>query len=243
MRALFATMRSICLLLLACFTLGARPLHAEPVPPASSGEFIIVSGGVSLWIWEKWKANPHDNWWMNFIRAARIRIQEIKAAQPDAQITWLVFRPSYESRAKQENNDLISHISSVRDAFGVKLMWFDRSSQLVNYLNAGQPRDKVKIANFEYYGHSNKACLMFDYSNDIDSASKVWLHQDELKQIKRGIFSRDAYVKSWGCYTGESMSKKWKDATGVTMIGAKGKTQYMTDELPVLASPVGRWIR
>lgn len=243
MRALFAAMRFICLLLLACFTLGTRPLHAEPVPPASSGEFIIVSGGVSLWIWEKWKANPHDNWWMNFIRASRIRIQEIKTAQPDAQITWLVFRPSYESRAKQENNDLISHITSVRDAFGVKLMWFDRSSQLINYLNAGQPRDQVKIADLEYYGHSNKACWMFDYSNNIDSASKVWLHQDELKQLKRGIFSRDAYVKSWGCYTGESMSKKWKEATGATMIGAKGKTQYMTDELPVLASPVGRWIR
>ena len=89
-------MRFVCLLLAACFVLHAAPVRAaEPVPPASSGEFIIISGGVSLWMWEKWKANPHDNWWMNFIRAARIRIQEIQAAQPDAQITWLVYRPSY----------------------------------------------------------------------------------------------------------------------------------------------------
>jgi hypothetical protein len=236
-------MRSVFLLLLACFTLAASPLRADPVPPASSGEFIIISGGVSLWVWEKWKANPHDNWWMNFIRAARIRIQEIKAAQPDAQITWLVFRPAYESRAKQENNNLISHINSVRDAYGVKLMWFDRSAQVVNYLNGGQPRAQVKIANLEFYGHSNKACWMFDYSNNIDSASKVWLHQDELKQIKRGIFSRDAYVKSWGCHSGESMTKAFKTATGVTMIGAVGKTQYMDEELPVLSSPTGRWVR
>ena len=49
---------------------------------------------------------------------SRIRIQEIQAAQPDAKITWLVFRPSYESRARQEHNDLISHITSVRDAYG-----------------------------------------------------------------------------------------------------------------------------
>ena len=56
---------------------------------------------------------------------------------------------------------------------------------------------------------------MFDYSNNIDSASKVWLHQDDLKKINRGIFARDAYVKSWGCHTGESMSKKWHEATGV----------------------------
>ena len=179
-------MRSVVLLLLASFTLAATPLRADPVPPAASGEFIILTGGVSLWVWEKWKANPHDNWWMNFIRASRIRIQEIQTLSPGAQITWLVYRPSYESRSRQEHNDLIGHITSVRDAYGVKLMWFDKPSQVINYLNAGQPRDRVKIANFEFYGHSNKACWMFDYSNNIDSASKCWLHQDELKQIKRG---------------------------------------------------------
>ncbi len=237
-------MRFHCLLLATCFAVHAAPLRAaEPVPPAASGEFVIVAGGVSLWVWEKWKANPHDNWWMNFIRASRIRIQQIKTEQPEAQITWLVFRPSYESRARQENNNLIGHITSVRDAYGVKLMWFDNTAQLVNYLNAGQPRATTKVALFEFYGHSNKACFMFDYSNNIDSASKVWLHQDDLKKINRGIFARGAYVKSWGCHTGESMSKKWRDATGVTMIGATGKTQFMTDELPVLASPTGRWVR
>ena len=30
---------------------------------------------------------------------------------------------------------------------------------------------------------------------------------------------------------------------GVGMIGAIGKTQYMTDELPILSSPNGRWTR
>ena len=83
---------------------------------------------------------------------------------------------------------------------------------------------------------------MFDYSNNIDSASKVWLHQDDLKQVNRGIFSRDAYVKSWSCHTGESMSQIFKKNTGVVMIGATGKTQYMTDELPILSSPNGRWV-
>jgi hypothetical protein len=180
---------------------------------------------------------------MNFIRASRIRIEEIKTAEPDAQITWLVYRPAYEARAKQENNDLISHITSVRDAFGVKLMWFDKPTQVINYLNEGQPRGTVKIADFEYFGHSNKACWMFDYSNNIDSASKVWLHQDDLKQVHRGIFARDAYVKSWSCHTGESMNKIFKTQTGATMIGATGKTQYMTDELPILSSPDGKWVR
>ncbi len=235
-------MRSICLILLACFTLAAAPARADVVPPPN-GEYIILTGGVSMWIWEKWKANPHDNWWMNFVRASRLRMEEIKTAHPDAQITWLVYRPAYEHRAKQDNNDLIGHITSVRDAYNVKLMWFDKTAQVINYLNAGQPRDRLKVVDFEYFGHSNKACFMFDYSNNIDSASKTWLHQDDLKQINRGDFSRDAFVKAWGCYTGESMSKLFKDQTGVAMIGAIGKTQYMTDELPVLASPTGRWAK
>jgi hypothetical protein len=84
---------------------------------------------------------------------------------------------------------------------------------------------------------------MFDYSNNLDSASKCWLHEDDLKQIRRGIFTRDALVKSWGCHTGESMHRKWKAATGVPMWGAIGKTQYMTDELPVLSSATGRWVK
>jgi hypothetical protein len=131
----------------------------------------------------------------------------------------------------------------VRDAYKVKLIWFDSAADVISYLNNGQDRSRTKIANFEFFGHSNKACWMFDYSNMIDSASKAWLHQDELGKIKRGIFSRDAFVKSWSCHTGESMSGKWRSATGVPMIGAIGKTQYMTHELPVLSSVTGRWTR
>ena len=232
-------MKPFVLLLTLLLALAAVPSRA-----AESGrEYILIAGGVSLHKWEKYKAQPHDNWWMNFIRASRIRIQQIQAQEPDAQITWFVYKPSYVERAKVEKNDLISHIESVRDAFKVKLVFFDKTQQLIDYLNAGQPRDRVKICNFEFFGHSNKACWMFDYSNNLDSASKCWLHEDDLRQIRRGIFTRDALVKSWGCHTGESMHRKWKAATGVPMWGAIGKTQYMTDELPVLSSATGRWVK
>jgi hypothetical protein len=49
-------------------------------------------------------------------------------------------------------------------------------------------------------------------------------------------------IKSWGCHTGESMSKKWLAATGVPMWGVIGKTQYMMEELPVLSSKNGKWV-
>ena len=232
-------MRQLALLILIIVGLFATPARAVD----SNREYIILAGGVSLWAWEKFKAQPHDNWWMNFVRASRLRIQELQRQNPGIQITWLVYRPSYLARAKQEKNDLISHIQSVRDAYRVKLVFFDTTQELIDYLNHGQPRDRVKISGFEFFGHSNKACWMFDYSSNIDSASKAFLHENEMVKIRRGIFARDAFVKSWGCHTGESMSKKFASATGARMIGAIGKTQYMTDELPILSTPGGRWVR
>ena len=125
-------------LLLVCI-FAATALRAEDArEPASPGETIIVSGGVSLWVWEKWKAEPHDNWWANFVRAARIRIEQIKTARPDQPITWLVYRPAYVTRSRQDNRDYTALVASVRDTFHIKLLWFDSAAQLINYLKIGK---------------------------------------------------------------------------------------------------------
>ncbi len=209
-------------------------------------EYVIVSGGPSLMEWEKFKAEPHDRWWGNFIRSARFRIQEIrKELGPGKRITWLVYRPAYARRAAQmrghDNTDVIANIQSVRDKYGVNLVWFDQGSDVIAYLNGGLPRNQVKISGFEFFGHSNSRCFMFDYSNEIDSGSKAWLHQDDLKGIHRGIFAKDAYIKSWGCHTGESMSKAFKAATGKRMIGAIGKTDYSHISTTGEVLVNGRW--
>ncbi|MEP6956725.1 MAG: hypothetical protein ABI883_07850 [Chthoniobacterales bacterium] len=222
-------------LLLLCAVV--MPAHAAVTP-----EYVLLVGGPSLMKWEKYKAQPHDNWWANFVRAARIRTEQVRTKYgPDVKITWLVYKQGYLDRAAQENQDLISHINSVRDAFHLNLVWFHDGKDVIDYLNNGQPRDQVKVAFFEYFGHSNKACFMFDYSSNIESACKSWLHESELTKIARSSFTKDAEVRSWGCHTGESMSKKWRSAVGNKMYGAIGKTQFMTDELPVLCSPGGKW--
>ena len=157
-------------------------------------------------------------------------------------ITWLVYKQGYIDRAEQEHQDLISYIESVRDKYNLNLVWFRDGNGVINYLNSGENRDRIKIAGLEYFGHSNKACFMFDYSSGLDSASKSWLHENELHKIDRRDFARGTYVKSWGCHTGESMSKKWYRATGTHMIGALGKTQFMMEELPILTSEGGKWV-
>jgi hypothetical protein len=241
--------RSLFLALLLVLT-AAPALRAAPRAegfPANNGEFIILTGGPSLIEWEKFKATPHDNFWGNFVRASRVRIEQLRQHYgAAARITWLVYKPGYVRRAEHmkdhDNTDVIANIESVRDKYGVNLVWIGGGGDVINYLNGGLPRDQFKIADFEYFGHSNSRCFMFDYSNEIDSGSKAWLHQDDLRHLHRGLFTRDAFVKSWGCHTGEDMSAYWKRATGRKMIGAIGKTDYSVLIVPgVLPRVNGRW--
>src|SRR5207244_11457829 len=60
-----------------------------------------------------------------------------------------------------------------------------------SYLDRGADRGKNKIVSFDYFGHSNSDCMMFDYSNEVGSASKAWLHKNELRsKLKKGILDR-----------------------------------------------------
>ncbi len=224
-------------------TLIAAAALASAAPArAYEKEYIVLSGGPSLMEWEKYKAIPHDHYWGNFIRSARIRIEEMRAQLgPDARITWLTYAEGYKRRSKQDQQDLIANITSVRDKYRLKLVLFDNAAEVIQYLNAGEPRDQVKIADFEYFGHSNRACFMFDYSNEIDSASKCWLHENDFVKLNRGIFAKDAFVKSWGCHTGEEMSQRFRSATGVRMYGAVGRTDYSNGAVPVLATAQDHW--
>jgi hypothetical protein len=237
-------MKKLSALFFCLAALGSLRLPAAQPEPFQR-EYVLVTGGVSLMEWEKFKGpEAHDHWWANFVRASRIRVEQIRnEAGPSAKITWLVYKTGYIKRQAQEKQNLLGFIESVRDKFNLKLVYFEKGQEVIDYLNAGQPRDQVKIADFEYFGHSNKACFLFDYSNEVDSASKSWLHENDLPKINRGIFTRDALVKSWGCHTGESMSKKWAAATGVKMWGAIGRTMYLMEDLPMLSSVGGKWVK
>jgi len=234
---------SACFVLLFALTLQTLPSRAQPPSaPALEPEYVILSGGPSLMKWEHWKQQPHDLWWMNFIQAARLRIQEMLAnGVPPERIAWLVYAPSYRTRGAQDRRNYIADIATLRDTYRVRLKFFEHTSEVFDYLNKGKPRNQVKIADFEYFGHSNRACWMFDYSNNIDSASKAWLHDNQFDRIEPAIFAKDAWVKSWGCHTAEEMSQKFRKATGIRMWGATGRTQYNTETLPSLASADGRW--
>jgi hypothetical protein len=268
MKRVLTLILSLGLLLAGCCA-DARAQTANPGPPAvrvnanvasvvtpivagPPREYVILTGSSSLYEWEKYKTTPHDQFWGSFVRASRTRIQQIEAQignDPNATITWLIFEDGYKARGAQDQQDYISDINSVRDKYHLHLVPVENGNDVINYLNNGQDRGRVKVVDFEYFGHSNRCCFMFDYSNNIDSASKNYLHEDQLTALHRNDFSRNAFVKSWGCHTGEEMSKKFYAATGTHMIGAIGRTDFSNrDEalngvIPVLSSPDGKWVQ
>ena len=209
---------------------------------AAQYEYIIVSGGPAMRRWENLRraGEQHDRWWGNFIATATNRIRELKKAQPDMPITWLVYRDSYIRRGGEDSKPYTSWVAEKQAKYGIKVVWFSSGDDVIQYINKGQSRWRTKIAGFEYFGHSNKFCFMFDYSSEIYGVSTSWLHQNDLRKISSGAFAPNAYCQSWGCHTGEAMSAMWKKATGLWMVGAYGKTDYtdlhLRDNKPGLSS-------
>jgi hypothetical protein len=223
--------------LLAFLTLGLLTASAEP------REDIVLTGGPALRFMEHGKGDvSHDVYWFNFVDASTIRLQELKAqARPGELITWLIYRPAYASRSQEMGLDLLAQLQQKATTLGVRLVWFNSQAELIAYLNRGLDRDKIKIGDFDYIGHSNKACFLFDYSNTIDTMSIAWLHVKDLGKIHSDIFARDATCKSWGCHSGEMYSQWWKDHFNVPMVGAIGKTDFAHGGLPQLSTADGKW--
>ena len=210
---------------------------------AQTSEAIVLTGGPALRFMEHGKGDvSHDVYWFNFVDASVIRLTQLKSeAKPGEQITWLIYRPAYASRSKELGLDLLAQLQTKAKQLGVTLHWFDSQADLIAYLNKGFDRNKVKIVNFDYFGHSNKACFLFDYSNTIDTMSIAWLHVKDLRLIDSDIFAKDATCKSWGCHSGEEYSQWWKSHFDAPMTGAIGKTDFAHGGLPQLSNSDGKW--
>ena len=213
-------------------------------------EYVILSGGPALRYWEEYRGaqDQHDRYWGNFIRAARIRIDQLRAQHgPAMNITWLVYRPAYESRQVEDTIKRPQYLCTTHEVTtlaaerGVKLVWFNNTDFLIGYLNN---RGGRKMSGFEFYGHSNKYCFLFDYSNNILGVSSCYLHCADLHRLHRGLFAQGALIQSYGCHTGEYMSRIWKKSTGYPMIGASGKTDFSAIKDNVTLPTVnGRWVQ
>jgi hypothetical protein len=208
----------------------------------ASADHVIMTGGPALRDWENLRVpqDQHDRFWGNFVRASTLRMVEIRKAYGEsAPIVWIVYRPGYQDRGKEDRKPYTTWIPELARKRNVTLVWVDSTSSAISSLN-NRPRGSIQT--FDYFGHSNKHCFMLDYGSSIMAACTAWIHERDLSRINRSIFAKDAYCKSWGCHTAQSMSGIWKSRLGVTLEGAKGKTDYTAISRGQL--PIGEgWVR
>jgi len=210
---------------------------------AAENVHFILTGGPALRQWENLRIenNRHDRWWANFIRASTLRMVELRQAYgKESKIVWAVYKDGYTKRGKEDSKPYTTWIENLAKKRNVKLIWFKSGDQAINAINS-QPRSS--ITTFDFFGHSNRYCFMLDYSSKISSASKAWIHQQDLYKIKKYAFKDNCISQSWGCYTGESMSEVWRRRIGHTLVGAQGKTDYVPVGKGKMPAINGTWVR
>lgn len=223
-------------ILLAALVLGCSLSQAVEV---------VLCGGVALRSWENLRGPAaHDNWWANFVRASTVYIDGALAKNPEKDILWLVYRPSYITRGKENQIDYIARIRETAGKRKIRFRFVDSADDAYKAINAAPRNKKDRITGFYYFGHSNPHAFMLDYSNSVMAASKAWMHEKDLaKRINPAIFAPDAECRSYGCYTGRSMSKYWKDAFGVGLWGNLESTRYQPVGEGKLPAGAGEWVK
>ncbi len=210
---------------------------------SAQAEHVIVCGGPALRKWENFRVqdDQHDRWWANFVRASTLRMAEVRLAYgKDAPLVWLVYRPAYEARGREDGKPYTSWIAEQAAKRNATLIWFNSTGDYISKINS-RPRGSVET--FDYFGHSNKHAFMFDYGCDIMAVSTAWLHERDIPRLKSSIFTNNAYCKSWGCHTGSSMSNSWKRHMGIALEGAMGKTLYTGVGQGQMPQGFGGWKR
>ncbi len=204
---------------------------------------VVMTGGPALTKWEglRVKADRHDNWWANFVRASTLRISHIQAKDAGASICWVVYKPGYVTRGKEDGKPYVAWINELASKYKVRLVWVNTSDQAINALNRSA-KTGGKIQSFYYFGHSNPYAFMLDYGNDVMAVSTQFIHETDLLKIDPAAFQPNADCWSYGCYTGMSMSQWWKKIVGVPMWGNMEATRYGPVSSGKLPEGVGKWV-
>jgi hypothetical protein len=216
-----------------------------PLSPLTAAvpEHVILCGGPALRQWENLRVpnERHDQWWANFIRASTLRMAEIRLKHgKDAKLVWIVYRPGYVTRGREDNKPYPIWIEEQATKRNCDLIWVDSGPAAIQAINS---RPSRSIVTFDFFGHSNRYAFMLDYGNDIMAISSAWIHEEDLRKIRGGVFSKKAHCQSYGCHTGESMSRAWAQHVGVRLIGAAGKTDYAVVSQGRLPVVIGSWVR
>ncbi len=224
--------------LLSILSLFALALPAPAVD-------VILTGGCALRSWEQYRGKQlaHDNWWANFVRASTIRMTHIRRQRPDAAITWIVYRPSYQLRGREDGKPYVTWIADLARKYKARLVWVRTKEEAIRALNAAPHGKGDYVSSFYYFGHSNPHAFMLEYSSEILAVSTQYIHETDLETINPAIFRPTSDCRSYGCFTGMSMTGWWKRIVGVPLWGNMKSTYYAPVSEGLLPRGGGRWVK
>lgn len=213
--------------------------------PTARAVDVILTGGCALRSWEQYRGKElaHDNWWANFVRASTIRMAHIRTQRPDAAITWIIYRPSYVARAKEDGKPYIDWITDLAQKYRAKLIWVKTGAEAISAINTAPRGSNDYVQSLYYFGHSNPYAFMLEYSSEIIAVSTQYIHETDLQKIKPSIFRPESDCRSYGCFTGVSMSSWWKQIIGVPLWGNMKSTYYAPVSEGLLPHGGGKWVK
>ena len=204
---------------------------------------VVVSGGVN----KNLMTDPeHDKNWKNFITSAELYIALLKGRLKEGEeIEWHVQKRSYTVRALNDNppgvdgftglGDIyVSDIEILASKMGVKLVWYNGSSELVSNINKGDSEGDARegsdqISDFSYFGHGNAEGWFVE---GMEGGSGPLLKKSEFKKFLGGSFVVGCRSVSYSCNSGtpdakgECVTDAWEAAVGHKMYGIEGKVDY-----------------
>lgn len=183
-------------------------------------ESIVVSGG------DYSDESVHAGFSYNFIEPAIQKIREIRKADADETIAWLIGDAGW-------SDDDWANFSEVVSKFNVSIVRLSSADDLVNYINnktGGDSRANDKITSFTVFSHGFEGKISLGYNYDNDGYNKsLDFSTGDIDSIHSYAFDNPT---SWfySCKTGtggnNSFAQAWANQVGGTTWAYKGKTTY-----------------
>ena len=184
-------------------------------------ESIVVSGG------DYSDDSIHSGYDYNFIEPALKKIREIRKADADETIAWLIADAGWSDKDWANFSEAVSKL-------GVSIVRLSSANELVDYINnktGGNSRANDKITSFTVFSHGFDDKLSLGYNYDDKGYDKnLDFCTSAINRISSNAFENPL---SWfySCNTGTTyrntnFAQTWASRVGGTTWAYKGQTTY-----------------
>lgn len=184
----------------------------------SGHEAIVVSGG-------DYSVDSHGGYSYNFIEPALKKIRELRKANSDETIAWLIADAGWNDKDWANFSEAVSSLN-------VNIVKLRSADDFINYINnkiGGNSRMNDKITSSTVFSHGLTGMIPLAYNYSSSYNKKLDLTIADIQNIDSNAFFNPI---SWfySCNTGtggsQSFAQAWVNQVGGTTWAYKGKTTY-----------------